>query len=182
MTLPHRLALPLAAIAVAMITACQPASGPAETAATPTTGSPEVTADATATGITAGDAWIRATLPDAPVAGAFLTITNGSGQADRLVAASTDAAERVEIHETRMEDGMMKMRQLTDGIALAAGETVSLAPGGLHMMLMAPTRQFVAGETVEIELEFEHAPRQRIAFSVREMDAGAHGNDAGHAH
>ena len=182
MTMLRRFALPsFAAIAMTTLAGCQPASGPAETT---TPAAVETTADAgaVATGITARDAWIRATLPDAPVAGAFLTLVNGTGGSDHLVAASTDAAERVEIHETRMEDGIMKMRQLGDGIALAAGETVSMAPGGLHMMLMSPTRQFVAGETVDVELEFEKAPRQRVTFTVREMDASGHGDAEAHAH
>lgn len=140
----------------------------------PQSASPEapVVADsAVATGelaaIEVTNAWVRAPLPPAPVAGGYLTLRN-PGTVDRqLVAVETGAAERVEIHEMRTEDGMMRMRQLTEGLPLPAGETVTLAPGGLHLMLIAPGEEVGAGSSVELTLRFANGPSQVVIAEVR---------------
>jgi len=99
----------------------------------------------------------RATLPNAPVGGGFLSIENTGAEADRLVSASSPAAKVVQIHEMAMEGDVMKMRELTDGIEIPAGETVTLAPGGFHLMFMSLNQAFVEGQTVPVTLVFEKA-------------------------
>jgi copper(I)-binding protein len=85
--------------------------------------------------ITVGDITItgpftRATLPNAPVAGGFLTLTNTGTEDDRLVAVTSPIAKEGQIHEMAMENDIMKMRQLADGLVIPAGESVVLEPGG----------------------------------------------------
>lgn len=123
----------------------------------------------------------RATLPNAPVGGGFLTIENEGPQADRLISASSPAADVVQIHEMAMEGEVMKMRQLADGLELPAGETVVLAPGGYHLMFMGLKQAFVEGETVPVTLVFEKSGTVEIALPV--LDAAADEAPAGeHAH
>lgn len=118
----------------------------------------------------------RATLPNAPVGGGFLSIENTGATADRLVSASSPAAAMVQIHEMAMEGDVMKMRQLADGIEIAAGETVTLSPGGLHLMFMGLSQAFVEGETVPVTLVFERAGPVELDLPV--MGAAA---DAAHS-
>ena len=82
--------------------------------------------------------WTRATPPGAKAAGGFVTIVNGGEEDDRLISAEAAFAGRVELHTMDMTDGVMKMRHLPEGIPVPAGETVNLAPGGLHVMFMEP--------------------------------------------
>ncbi|MFD1695169.1 copper chaperone PCu(A)C [Roseibium aestuarii] len=116
-------------------------------------------------------AWTRATPPAARAGGGFVEITNSGSEADRLVSAASPAANRVELHEMSMKDGVMVMRQKTDGIELPAGETVALAPGGLHIMFMELTGPFKQGETVPVTLTFEKAGAVTFDLSVEKIGA-----------
>ena len=112
--------------------------------------------------VTAGDleitgAFTRATLPNAPVAGGYLTISNTGTTDDRLVSASTPAAGMSQIHEMKMEGDVMKMNELPEGLVLPAGGSVSLAPGGYHLMFMDLTGPLVEGGSITVTLTFEKA-------------------------
>lgn len=121
----------------------------------------------------------RATLPNAPVGGGFLSIENEGPEADRLVSASSPAAAEVQLHEMAMQGDVMKMRQLVDGIVLPPGQTVVLAPGGFHLMFMGLKQAFVEGETVPVTLVFEKAGTVEIALPVLDTAAAAaHGESA----
>lgn len=124
-------------------------------------------------------AFSRATLPNAPVGGGFLTITNMGAEDDTLVAASAPIAAETQIHEMAMEGEVMKMRQLKDGIVLPAGESVTLEPGGLHIMFMGLNTALAEGETVPLTLTFARAGTITIDMPVgaTAADAPAH---AGH--
>ena len=108
----------------------------------------------------------RATLPNAPVGGGFLTIENEGPEADRLISASSPAAATVQVHEMTMEGDVMKMRPLGDGLQLPPGETVVLSPGGLHLMFMGLKQAFVEGEAVPVTLVFEKAGTVELALPV----------------
>ncbi len=116
------------------------------------------------------EAWTRATPPHAPTAVGYLTLVNTAAQADRLVRARSPAAARVELHESAMQGGVMRMRQV-DGVDLPAGATVSLAPSGTHLMLVAPTGPLVAGQQVEVTLSFAHAPDLVVHLKVMPLGA-----------
>ncbi len=125
-------------------------------------------------------AWVRETPPNAPVAAGYLSIRNQGTADDRLVKVASTAAERVEIHEIRHEDGVARMREMTSGLPLPAGSTVELKPGGYHLMLIGPARPFRAGDVVAATLVFEHGDERKIEFEVR--GTGAAKKDDAHAH
>ncbi len=94
-------------------------------------------------------AWVRATAPGQQVAGGFMDLTAEADMA--IVGGSSPVSKTLELHIMRMDKGVMEMRQV-DQIALPKGETVQLAPGGLHVMFIdikAPLRE---GERVPITL------------------------------
>lgn len=111
-------------------------------------------------------AWVRPTPPGAPTAAGYLSITNTGHDTDRLVGASSPEAARVELHATSMDGGVMRMRPVEGGLAIPPGATVSLAPGGMHLMIIAPLRRFAAGEAVEMTLMFARAGAVHVMFAV----------------
>lgn len=118
-------------------------------------------------GLRFNNAWVRATPPNAQVAGAFLTIDNPGPTPDRLLSASTDRAARVEIHEMKMDGDVMQMRELSDGLAIPAKQRVTLKPGSIHLMLMVPKQAIAEGQTVNITLQFETAGSRTVTFTAR---------------
>jgi copper(I)-binding protein len=108
----------------------------------------------------------------------YLTLTGKDG-GDRLIAASSPIASRVELHETVMDEGVMKMREVKD-LPIPAGGTAALQPGGLHLMLMNLKQPLKEGETVSVTLVFEKAGAVTAQAVVAK--AGAAGPDAGHGH
>ncbi|UXU76534.1 MULTISPECIES: copper chaperone PCu(A)C [unclassified Paracoccus (in: a-proteobacteria)] len=136
--------------------------------------------------LTLTGAFSRATAPKAPVAGGFVSIANKGSTDDRLIAAQSPAAARVEIHEMRMDGDVMTMRELPEGLILPAGETVELKPGGYHLMFMELKQPFVEGETVPVTLTFENAGSIELPFAIgpvsaRSAGAAAHDGHAGHS-
>lgn len=101
----------------------------------------------------------------------YLTLTNRGAAADRLVAVRTDAASIVEIHETQMENDVMRMRPLENGLEIPAGERVMLEPGGYHIMLLDLPRDLLPGEAIALTLVFESGVEMVIAAPVRELAA-----------
>lgn len=149
----------LAGVLVMLLSACQPTSH-------------DAAADGGgASGIAVSAPWLRETPPGAPVAGGFLTVLNLASDDDRLLAVESAVALRVEIHEMRHEDGIARMRRLADGLALPAGATRELKPGGHHLMFIQPQRPLKAGEKVDATLVFERAGRLPVAFEVRPLGA-----------
>lgn len=123
------------------------------------------------------DASARATLPGAPVGAGYLSIRNTGTTPDRLVSAASPLSGAVQIHQMRMEGDMMKMEELEGGLAILPGETVMLAPGGLHLMFLGLTGPFSEGASVPVTLRFERAGAVEVELPVAPI---AHG--AGHAH
>lgn len=108
----------------------------------------------------------RATLPNAPVGGGYITITNKGAKADRLVSAASPVAGVVQIHQMKMEGDLMKMNELPDGVEIPAGATVALAPGGLHIMFMKLNAPLVEGTKIPVTLTFEKAGSVDVELSV----------------
>src|SRR6185437_42731 len=97
-------------------------------------------APARAQEVKAGDlvitqAWARATPKGAKIGGGYLTIENKGSTPDRLVGGSTEVADKLEVHQMAMKDGVMTMRPLDNGLTIDPGKTVKLAPGGYHLMM-----------------------------------------------
>ena len=87
----------------------------------------------------------------------YFTITNEGDEDDTLLEASTDRAERVEIHETVVENEIGRMLPVDGPLVIPAGESVALEPGGLHMMLVNLTDDIRLDDSFEVTLTFEHA-------------------------
>ena len=129
------------------------------------------------------DPFTRATLPNAPVAGGFVTIMNMGDADDTLIAATSDIAGATEIHTMEMDGDVMRMRELDDGLPIPAGETVTLKPGGFHLMFMQLGQPLVEGETVSVTLTFETAGEVTLDLPVGATNAkGAMGHGHGHGH
>ena len=149
----RRLIVALALLPVLVIAACS-------TGTTTPAASPPVPP-------TISDAWVRPPLgPDRPAAG-YMVITAAPGQIDALVTASSPVAGSVEIHETSADaSGMMAMHPV-HAIAVPAGSSVALEPGGYHLMLMDLTGELEPGSSVELKLEFESAGPVTVQAQVR---------------
>jgi periplasmic copper chaperone A len=113
--------------------------------------------------------WSRPTPQGAPVGSGYLVIRNKGKSADRLVSASASVAGKVEIHQMTVKDGVMAMRPVEGGIAVAPGKTVELKPSGLHLMFMDLKQQLKEGESIPVTLLFEKAGKIDVEFKVEPM-------------
>jgi periplasmic copper chaperone A len=118
-----------------------------------------------------GQPWARATPPTAPSGGGFLSITNTGTTPDRLISAKSPAADMVQVHEMKMDGNVMRMREVEKGLEIAPGATVTLAPGGLHLMMMGLKAPFKKDEKVPVTLVFEKAGSIDIELAVMPMGA-----------
>jgi copper(I)-binding protein len=138
-------------------------------------------------GLTIEHPWARPTGAGQATGGAYMKIVNGGGD-DKLLSVSSDAAKSVELHEMKMEGDVMKMRQV-DGIALKAGQSVELKPGGYHVMfvgLKAPLKAggyhvmlvglkapLKVGDKIPAKLKFERAGEVDVTLNVDAAGAAA---------
>jgi copper(I)-binding protein len=113
----------------------------------------------------------RAMLPGQKVGGGYVTIKNTSDKAETLISASTSRASRMEVHEMAMDDGVMKMRKLENGITIPAGGSISLAPGGNHMMFFGVEKPFAEGDMIPVEFKFEHAGTVKVDLKTTSASA-----------
>lgn len=124
-----------------------------------------------APGLVIHEPWARATAPAMKNGAAYLTIENRGRAADRLVSASAAIAARVELHRTEIgENGVMRMREAR-GIEIPAGESVKIAPGGYHVMLVGLKGPLVKGATFPLTLRFEKAGAREVTVTVRGIRA-----------
>ena len=149
---------PLLAALALLAAGCTDAPEPSATA--------EVTPAPPVTAVAALDAYARAA-PAGGVSAVFFRLENGTAAPDTLVAARTDAASRVEIHETTEgADGLRGMEPV-DGVAVPAGGVAALEPGGLHVMLLDLRRDLAEGDTVMVDLEFAGGQTLALPAPVR---------------
>jgi copper(I)-binding protein len=127
------------------------------------------------------DAWIRGTVQGQNATGAFMELTGKSNA--RLVGGSSPVAKVVEVHNMKVENGVMKMFPV-EGVELPAGKPVKLAPGGYHVMLMDLQKPLNAGDKVPLKLTFELANKKRetvdLNVDVRDLKGSAKAESKGH--
>ena len=111
--------------------------------------------------------WSAKAPPVAPVLGGYVTIVNTGLEADRLIGGSTPIAERLELHESSLVDGVARMRPAKEGMEIPAGGTVVLQPGGAHIMLVNPKQRPAEGEKFKATLQFETAGAVEVEFVVQ---------------
>jgi periplasmic copper chaperone A len=119
--------------------------------------------------------WTRATPKGASSGAGYLTVTNSGPAPDRLSCAGTDVAAQCQIHTMSMENGLMKMRPVEGGLEIKPGETVTLKPGGDHMMFVKLKHPLQTGNTVGATLQFEKAGTVKIEMPVVAIGAAAPG-------
>ncbi len=121
-------------------------------------------------------------IPGAQAGGAVATLENRGSVADKLMGASTPAAERVEIHVMKMENNIMRMREIGP-VEIKPGQTVVMGkshPEGLHMMLMGLKQPLKEGEKVPITLNFEKAGAVQLEMLVSGQARGAKAGEHKH--
>lgn len=111
---------------------------------------------------------IRSTAPGQTVSGAFMTLVNASSTPHALTAASFGDARMVEIHETSMNEGVMRMRKVKQ-IDIPANGSAELKPGGYHIMLMGIESQMKAGTTGVLTLTFSDDSRLTVEASITDL-------------
>ena len=121
--------------------------------------------------IVVSQAWSRATPKGAQVAGGYLTIENRRAQPDRLLSATSTAAGKVEIHTMTLQNGIMIMRPVEDGLQVPPGGVLTLAPGGAHLMLIGLRAPLEEGMRRPVSLVFEHAGTVETVFGVEAVGA-----------
>jgi hypothetical protein len=133
------------------------------------------------------DAYARASSPIAQTGATFLTLFNHNDFDDRLIGASSDAAERLELHtHIEGENGILRMTEVEGGFPVAAGERIHLERGGMHIMMLGLTAPLVQGEEIEVTFTFEHSDpvTQTIVIDNARQpgdgDHGSHGDHGGH--
>jgi periplasmic copper chaperone A len=96
--------------------------------------------------ITIEQPWSRATPTGAMTGAVYMTLDNKSGTPDRLTGGSSDVADKLQIHEMKVENGVMQMREIAGGLPIPAGGSVVFKPGSYHMMLIGLKKPLTAGE------------------------------------
>jgi len=120
--------------------------------------------------ISVTDAWARATMPGQPVGGAYMQIRSDADA--RLIGVSSSVVPRVEVHEMTMDGDMMRMREVK-AVELPKGKTVSLEPGGFHIMLMNLKKPIVVGDSIPLTLVIESDGKRQtveVKAEARAMD------------
>lgn len=133
---------------------------------------------AAAAEIRIAEAWARAGISGGNSA-IYMRIQNSGPDTDHLLGAATDVAEKVELHETLMQEGVMRMRP-AEAIAVPAHGEAMLEPGGWHVMLIGLRRALRAGERLRLQLRFARAGDLELEVPVREAGGMSHGGGMQH--
>ncbi|RRQ20861.1 copper chaperone PCu(A)C [Thiohalobacter thiocyanaticus] len=123
------------------------------------------------------DPWVRAGPPTARVMAGYMTLHNPGASDREIVRVTSPAFERVELHLSRVEDGMARMIP-QDALRIPAHGSLELAPGGYHLMLFNPAAPLQPGDKVELTLQDAAGNRLQVSVPVRLPTDG----DAGHSH
>jgi periplasmic copper chaperone A len=124
--------------------------------------------------------WSRATPRGATVAAGYATLRNNGATPDRLIGGSTEAGKRVEIHTAEMDQGVMRMRELKNGLEIKPGQTVELKPGSFHLMFAGLTRPLEKGDRLKGTLVFERAGKVDLDYVVEAIGAQPGHDQRGH--
>jgi copper(I)-binding protein len=129
-----------------------------------------VSAGAASAALSVQDAWVRAT-PGTDVAAAYLTLHNSGAAPVVIVGVSSPWGGEAMIHETTLANGQYSMRAHPQ-LRIAPGETVQLAPGGLHIMLHGLGRPLLPGQDLPLLLRLEDGSTVAVTARVRALGAG----------
>ncbi|MEO6690125.1 MAG: copper chaperone PCu(A)C, partial [Dokdonella sp.] len=111
------------------------------------------------------DAWIRVAPPGANSVAGYATLKNTGDDTISILTVQSDAYRMTSLHETLLNEGISKMREL-HRMKIAPGETIQLKPGGKHLMLMQPRREILVGDKVEMLFMLVDGSRIETYFDV----------------
>jgi copper(I)-binding protein len=114
------------------------------------------------------DAWLRASPMAADAAAGYMTLTGGATE-DKLLAVTSDIAQAVELHESKMDSNNVMSMSPVDSIVVPASGQAELKPGGYHVMFIGLKRELKVGDTVTLTLKFEKAGDIAVTATVKEM-------------
>jgi copper(I)-binding protein len=135
-------------------------------------------------GVLASDVMVKgafaraSAVPTAKAGTVYMTLTNNSAKADRLLSVTTAASETAQLHESAEKDGIATMKTV-DALEIPAGGTVELKPGGLHIMLTGLKAPLKKGDMIMLELKFEQAGTVDVMAHVGDVAAGDHAHAEG---
>ncbi|MBW8329529.1 MAG: copper chaperone PCu(A)C [Thiobacillus sp.] len=132
-----------------------------------------------AANVSVTDAWARATMPGQKVSGAYMQLQSDVDA--RLIGASSPAVPRVEVHEMKMDGDVMRMREV-QSVDLPKGKTVSLEPGGFHIMLMNLSKPIAAGDVIPLTLVVESGGKRQNVEVKAEARSPMGGGTMQHHH
>ncbi len=124
------------------------------------------------------NAWIPQAPPGAAMLAGYLTIKNDGDTTIGILAAESDRFRTVSVHQTVIENGVARMREL-HSLEIAPGQEVKFAPGGMHLMLMQPRTEVRPGDRIEITLLLSDGTRVPAIFDVQAADGAT---SEGHEH
>ena len=124
-------------------------------------------------------AWSRATPKGATAGAGYMMITNRGTAPDRVSCLSSDASGQCQIHSMTMEGGVMKMRPVEGGLEIKPGETITLKPGGFHVMFVDLKHPLERGNKVKVTLKFDNAGTVDVEYPVVAIGAPPPGAAAG---
>ncbi|HEY8245779.1 MAG TPA: DUF1775 domain-containing protein [Hyphomicrobium sp.] len=127
-------------------------------------------------------AWTRPAASAGGIGAGYMKITNNGTEADVLTGGSSDAAERVEVHETAIDDkGVASMKKL-DAVELQSGQSIELKPAGIHIMLIGLKQPLKEGDTLKAQLNFRKAGKVDVEFAVKTAGGDEAGGHMHHQH
>jgi copper(I)-binding protein len=112
------------------------------------------------------DAWARETVAGQTSTAAYLTISNQGTADDRLLSIAASEPAKAAVHATDNSNGISRMRELSSGLAVPAGSTIELRPGGTHVMIMGLREPLRRGDTLKLRLRFEKSGEKPVDVRV----------------
>jgi hypothetical protein len=132
--------------------------------------------------LTIAHPWSRQTAPGQTVGGGFLVVTNSGAKDDKLILVTSPAATEVQLHTMSMDGGVMRMRQVTDGLTVPAHGKLELKPGGFHVMFLGLKAPLTLGKKVPATLTFQRAGKVTVEFAVEPITSTGPSPAMDHAH
>lgn len=124
------------------------------------------------------NAWIPQAPPGVDMLAGYLTLKNSGDEPISILATQSDRFRTVTVHQTVIENGVSRMRELNH-LEIAPGQEIKFAPGGFHLMLMQPRKEVNPGDRIEITFMLSDGQRVPAIFDVQAADDGT---AEGHSH
>jgi hypothetical protein len=112
------------------------------------------------------NAWIKNLPPTVLVRAGYMNIFNPGSKAVSIVSVTSDAFKNIEVHQTIVQDGLVRMEQVQD-LTIEPNSQLNLQPGGIHLMMMHPTEITSPGDKIQVTIELSDGSQQSLIFTVK---------------